>query len=71
MKKKFNKTTSCIFMLLKFLDTNKFDKENLINTLDITEQDYFRYRVTILNAFYDLGYYDLIEKYYNANKRNC
>ena len=68
MKKRFNKTSSCIFILLFFLETNTFDKEYIINELEINEIDYFRYRASILNALHDFGYYDLLEKYYNANK---
>ena len=62
MKKKFKKTTSCLYMLMLFLETNKFDKEYLTVNLEITELDFYRYKSEIINMFYDFDYYDLIEK---------
>lgn len=66
--KQFKKTESCLYMLLYFLDNNKFDRIELMNILGITELDYYRYRNEVINTLYDFGYYNLIEKY-EMNKK--
>lgn len=66
--KQFKKTESCLYMLLYFLEHNKFDRIELMNILGITELDYYRYRNEVINTLYDFGYYNLIEKY-EMNKK--
>lgn len=62
MKKKYLKCASCMYMLMRLLETKTFNKDDIINRLEISELDYYRYRSEVLNMLHDFGYYNILEE---------